>query len=51
MQWCRQLQEVSGQCVRAFEGLASSKDSQVGRGASWEFLGCPKGRWAGCHIP
>ncbi|XP_045702304.1 mRNA export factor GLE1 [Phyllostomus hastatus] len=29
MQWCRQLQEVSSQCVRAFEGLANSKDSQV----------------------
>ncbi|KAM5332222.1 mRNA export factor GLE1 [Glossophaga mutica] len=29
MQWYQQLQEASSQCVRAFEGLASSKDSQV----------------------
>ncbi|XP_024417955.1 mRNA export factor GLE1 [Desmodus rotundus] len=29
MQWYQQLQETSNQCMRAFEGLASSKDSQV----------------------
>ncbi|XP_005865018.1 PREDICTED: nucleoporin GLE1, partial [Myotis brandtii] len=29
MQWYQQLQEASRQCVLAFEGLASSKDSQV----------------------
>ena len=39
MQWYQQLQETSNQCMRAFEGLASSKDSQVGRGASQEFSG------------
>nr|KAF6484655.1 GLE1 RNA export mediator [Rousettus aegyptiacus] len=29
MQWYQQLQEASGQCVLAFEGLTSSKDSQA----------------------
>lgn len=29
MQWYQQLQEVSSQCVRAFEGLTSSKDIQA----------------------
>lgn len=29
MQWYQQLQEVSAQCVRAFEGLTSSKDIQA----------------------
>ncbi|XP_036185364.1 nucleoporin GLE1 isoform X2 [Myotis myotis] len=29
MQWYQQLQEASRQCVLAFEGLTSSKDSQV----------------------
>ncbi|KAI5930760.1 Nucleoporin GLE1 [Manis javanica] len=29
MQWYQQLQEVASQCVLAFEGLTSSKDSQV----------------------
>ncbi|KAI5932414.1 Nucleoporin GLE1 [Manis javanica] len=29
MQWYQQLQDVTSQCVLAFEGLTSSKDSQV----------------------
>lgn len=29
IQWYQQLQEVSSQCVRAFEGLTSSKDIQA----------------------
>ncbi|KAI5932037.1 Nucleoporin GLE1 [Manis javanica] len=29
MQWYQQLQDVASQCVLAFEGLTSSKDSQV----------------------
>ncbi|KAM7093441.1 mRNA export factor GLE1 isoform 1-T1 [Molossus nigricans] len=29
MQWYQQLQETSSQCVLAFEGLTSSKDSQI----------------------
>ncbi|XP_058928571.1 mRNA export factor GLE1 [Kogia breviceps] len=29
MQWYQQLQEASGQCVLAFEGLSNSKDSQA----------------------
>ncbi|XP_054440261.1 mRNA export factor GLE1 isoform X2 [Pteronotus mesoamericanus] len=29
VQWYQRLQEASRQCVQAFEGLASSKDSQV----------------------
>lgn len=29
MQWYQQLQDASSQCVLAFEGLTSSKDSQV----------------------
>ncbi|XP_040818986.1 nucleoporin GLE1 isoform X2 [Ochotona curzoniae] len=29
MQWYQQLQDASEQCVRAFEGLTSSKDSQA----------------------
>ncbi|XP_024907011.1 nucleoporin GLE1 [Pteropus alecto] len=29
MQWYQQLQEASGQCVLAFEGLTNSKDSQA----------------------
>lgn len=30
MQWYQQLQEASSRCVLAFEGLSSSRDSQVG---------------------
>ena len=33
MQWYQQLQDASAKCVLAFEGLTSSKDSQVGK--SW----------------
>ncbi|XP_036744788.2 mRNA export factor GLE1-like [Manis pentadactyla] len=29
MQWYQQLQDIASQCVLAFEGLTSSKDSQV----------------------
>uniref|UniRef100_A0A8C5P436 mRNA export factor GLE1 n=1 Tax=Jaculus jaculus TaxID=51337 RepID=A0A8C5P436_JACJA len=40
MQWYQQLQDASTQCMLAFEGLTSSKDSQVG-GVEWRAPPCP----------
>lgn len=59
MQWYQQLQDASSQCVLAFEGLTSSKDSQVGGMSVRDSLGlivlstasCPKGVELACHVP